>query len=81
MKNLRRYEEIILNELKDVSENELPKILEILQYVKAGILSIQRGETQKPDLKKDYNKESAENKGDKKGESPGPYFNIQNRAE
>ncbi len=82
-KILRRDEELILEELEDIPDIELPKVLEIIRYLKVGILSSQKEEYPPPhrihhlvELDIDSN-----GKSEKESGHPTPYFKTKQTAE
>ena len=82
-KILRRDEELILEELEDIPDIELPKVLEIIRYLKVGILSSQKDDYPPPDrihhlveLDIDSN-----GKSEKELEHPTPYFKTKQTSE
>lgn len=78
-KILREVEEKILTELEDVPDAELPKILEIIKYIKIGSRATENGPASKfeiEDIKGDKHKDLDHHKS-----SPTRYFNIQETAE
>jgi len=82
-KNNRQLEEQILLELKDVPDEKLQKILEILRYLKVGLKTFQGGESISPEMDVEKLLESGSghiSEKEKKSERT-PYFRIQQTAE
>ncbi|GMT49978.1 MAG: hypothetical protein IEMM0008_1517 [bacterium] len=82
-KILRRDEELILEELEDIPDIELPKVLEIIRYLKVGIHSSQKEEYPPPhrlhhlvEMDEDSNGRS-----EKGLEHPTPYFKTKQTSE
>lgn len=47
MQSQTKYREEIIKELQDIPEEEMPKILEIIHYLKTGIMAGKKAKTKK----------------------------------